>query len=906
VPLINPALNVLRGPRQVVRVMYQMVQVWPPFRQFCDYFERPNGPLGPFWMPGIIRRTGGYDECTTIEPYIVSGHVEGDEDAVPTLMATTTEIIFADTFDRDEGPLGPNWIPVAAALDGQVRPMPVIEFARASDPEQGATVDQARYALVAMLMTGDYTVDLRINSVAGVNNTISVLVGFDGTLGSGLEFGFIAANDDEPWMGSLFVVEWFHGGVVGSGSFGAPIANPAALRVEKQNSTFRLSYAPVTDTAAFVFVGAYDRPGFNGQHVGMRIEWHRDAGFKPYIDALTVSRKAPIGHLLNDVMTTETYIGDQFVEIVTDNVHQGAGGTLVQGPFILYCQANTKNLCCTAVWCEYLIAGGQGELWAYVFQQDALGQVHNPPPGTGQLATGTLEGFAFPGDPIAKLRLEVGRAGHLRLLASDDEFIARVVMDRQVPALSGDRVGFAFMWRGGGADCWTDDFERVEIGPGWVLAPYTAYATFYGGATSHDVGPFFLSTGAAVTTVDGPMSSMRWHAAHADDQSIEIEIDDCQGNNGYAVLFTHANATDAACVALEVNFYDRSFPWTPPATVDDELYLDLVHFPGNAEWYRIADVTLPYPASEPATFRLESDADGTQRVYVNDTLVLTAVDSAQPDGPYVGMAMRALSHLEAYTSARILSASGCSGAPSAPGDDGGSSYHILEVCGGLTEIPEPVSNGDLLFVLDWATEPFDLDFHMSGPSGPAGVDPGNDAFPVSSRFHVNFYQEWPVFHGLLDFDDTTSFGPEYIMILGANAAPQLPPPSGRPDGNESPPVLYRSNGFVPGDYAVWVNRYAGAPGSSFATSDATVRVYRSRRPLTELVFDADDRLVVDLADWTLADTFHIGDATGDLTATTFHGPNWHVCDAHATRESIAVTSVQRIEPGDYNTHVLPD
>ena len=62
----------------------------------------------------------------------------------------------------------------------------------------------------------------------------------------------------------------------------------------------------------------------------MRIEYRTPGVYTPYIDWLKVEAESapPVvdgPHLLNDVMTAETYIGDQFIEIVTDNVHQGAG-----------------------------------------------------------------------------------------------------------------------------------------------------------------------------------------------------------------------------------------------------------------------------------------------------------------------------------------------------------------------------------------------------------------------------------------------------------------------------------------------------------------------------------------------------------------------------------------------------
>ena len=64
-------------------------------------------------------------------------------------------------------------------------------------------------------------------------------------------------------------------------------------------------------------------------------------------------------------------------------------------------------------------------------------------------------------------------------------------------------------------------------------------------------------------------------------------------------------------------------------------------------------------------------------------------------------------------------------------------------------------------------------------------------------------------------------------------------------------------------------------------------------------------LIIDLTEWTLVDTFNVVDTPGTPFEGSRHGL-WHVCDVELTEDSYTMTRIMRYEPGDYDTHVLPD
>ena len=460
-----------------------------------------------------------------------------------------------------------------------------------------------------------------------------------------------------------------------------------------------------------------------------------------------------------------------------------------------------------------------------------------------------------------------------------------------------------------GDGTFTDDFERADgaIGSEWELVtPY-----FSGAAPS----PFTISDNALIGPGDPtPGNAYAWMrpvtTRPGESQFVECVITGLlQGfsdtSNIQLVLKCQANATDLACQHVWVAGDD------PTSTLI--FYVQTVGADGTHNT-QSPTATLVVDPDDPVTVRMEADADGRARVFINGTMYIdidTMLDVATTPVPPVGDRQSMYLYWEVgeeawefdVVSPRILSFASGGSTPAPPEPEPcvpGTSFHILEVCGGITEIPAyvPGPGGDLLFVLDWATDPSDLDFHMTGPAGPYGVVTGADDFTAPGTFHNSYYNVWPVVHEFLDYDDVTSFGPEYMMILAAH--PDAPPYT---YGSMGTPTIYRSTGYVPGKYAIWVNLYSGS--GSFATSDAVVRMYRMPAGVDELVF-VDDRLVVDLAEWDLVDTFRVGDSTGDLTATSSHGPNWRVCDLELTDDSYTVTRIMRIEPGNQQTQVFPD
>lgn len=69
----------------------------------------------------------------------------------------------------------------------------------------------------------------------------------------------------------------------------------------------------------------------------------------------------------------------------------------------------------------------------------------------------------------------------------------------------------------------------------------------------------------------------------------------------------------------------------------------------------------------------------------------------------------------------------------------------------LAENPPP---GAIRIVLSWGAYPSDLDAHLTGPDGSGG------------RFHL-YYSNRDTGGAVLDHDDTSSYGPETVTILGA-------------------------------------------------------------------------------------------------------------------------------------------
>jgi uncharacterized protein YfaP (DUF2135 family) len=150
----------------------------------------------------------------------------------------------------------------------------------------------------------------------------------------------------------------------------------------------------------------------------------------------------------------------------------------------------------------------------------------------------------------------------------------------------------------------------------------------------------------------------------------------------------------------------------------------------------------------------------------------------------------------------------------------------------------------IVAILQWAAQPSDLDFHLSGPDGQGG------------RFHLFFGNRTapPVPYVALDTDDVTSFGPETLTISKSAGA------------------------FVAGDYHVWVHNFIR---STFAGSNATVSIVRidPQGVPTELT-----RQQVEFA---------AGDQADDL---------WHVANLDVSAGgNVTVAVVQTLQQGDSST-----
>lgn len=192
-----------------------------------------------------------------------------------------------------------------------------------------------------------------------------------------------------------------------------------------------------------------------------------------------------------------------------------------------------------------------------------------------------------------------------------------------------------------------DDFDRADgaIGSDWVLGVSDSVYI-------DSVVPFTVESGAAVgyrqAIGERILSYMVWHEPQSMNQSIEIELtgglwtSDHSYPDGYAELYTHANLTDSAAEYASFTFgFDPAGPniyvlvW--PNNADGSKGDDST----DATWFVGDAGDLPPGGSpvEPIRLRLESDADGTQRVYINGALVVTWIDPAPRTGQYIGMAL---------------------------------------------------------------------------------------------------------------------------------------------------------------------------------------------------------------------------------------------------------------------------
>jgi hypothetical protein len=150
----------------------------------------------------------------------------------------------------------------------------------------------------------------------------------------------------------------------------------------------------------------------------------------------------------------------------------------------------------------------------------------------------------------------------------------------------------------------------------------------------------------------------------------------------------------------------------------------------------------------------------------------------------------------------------------------------------------------IVIILQWSTEPADLDAHLSGPDGAGG------------RFHVFFINRGnsPVPYASLDRDDRDGQGPEVLSITKSGAA------------------------FVAGDYHMWVHNYIG---SSFAGSSAVVTVLRVN----------PQGLPSQLSRQEVQ--FATGNQDDDI---------WHVVNLDVTTAGgVTVNVVQTLQPGNSNT-----
>lgn len=150
----------------------------------------------------------------------------------------------------------------------------------------------------------------------------------------------------------------------------------------------------------------------------------------------------------------------------------------------------------------------------------------------------------------------------------------------------------------------------------------------------------------------------------------------------------------------------------------------------------------------------------------------------------------------------------------------------------------------IVVILQWGTDPTDLDAHLSGPDGMGG------------RFHVFFVNRGnsPVGYAGLDRDDRDGQGPEVLSISKSG------------------------NAFVPGDYHVWAHNFVG---SSFAGSNAVFTVLRASPGSIPSQLSRQE----------------VQFATGDQGDDIWHALNLAITAAGG----VTVTVVQTLMPGNSNT-----
>jgi hypothetical protein len=152
------------------------------------------------------------------------------------------------------------------------------------------------------------------------------------------------------------------------------------------------------------------------------------------------------GFIVNEMMTTASLPGGQFIEILVSDYHQGyyppplgVQHQIIEGQWWLYCQANDVNQACIGVNCEFFINDAtSSELYGQVFAQDAAGVFDWSGPETDPAFS---VGIGWPDNSPKLLRLEVTDAGHVTFLCDGVTLI-----DADVDPVVGDRVGFAFNW----------------------------------------------------------------------------------------------------------------------------------------------------------------------------------------------------------------------------------------------------------------------------------------------------------------------------------------------------------------------------------------------------------------------------------------------------------------------------
>ena len=150
----------------------------------------------------------------------------------------------------------------------------------------------------------------------------------------------------------------------------------------------------------------------------------------------------------------------------------------------------------------------------------------------------------------------------------------------------------------------------------------------------------------------------------------------------------------------------------------------------------------------------------------------------------------------------------------------------------------------MVAILQWGSQPQDLDAHLSGPDGQGG------------RFHLFFANRMnpTVPYARLDRDDRDGQGPEILSIVRSGPS------------------------FVAGDYHLWAHNFIG---SSFLDSSAVMKVVRvnPQNVPTQLTKQEVQ--------------FAAGNPEDDI---------WHVVNLAVTAAgNVTITVVQTLLPGDSNT-----